>query len=115
MRAATFRRLALELPGAEEVETWETATFRVRKKVFAMFSDKERDVWVKSTGDEQAALVEMRPDTFFVPPYVGPNGWIGVRVSKIDAQEAGELLTEAWRMTAAKRAVAAFDLEEGLG
>ena len=69
----------------------------------------------ESTGDEQAALVEMRPDTFFVPPYVGPNGWIGVRVSKIDAQEAGELLTEAWRMTAAKRAVAAFDLEEGPG
>ena len=68
--------------------------------------------WVKSTGDEQAALVEMRPDTFFVPPYVGPNGWIGVRVSKIDAEEAGELLTEAWRMTATKRAVAAYDGEQ---
>jgi hypothetical protein len=115
MRAATFRRLALELPGAEEVETWETATFRVRRKIFAMFSDKERDAWVKSTGDEQAALVEMRPDAFFVPPYVGPNGWIGLRVSKVDAEEARELLIEAWRMTATKRAVTAFDLEEGLG
>jgi hypothetical protein len=113
MRAGTFRRLALGLPGAEEIETWETATFRVRSKIFAMFSDRERDAWVKSTGDEQAALVEMQPETFFVPPYVGPKGWVGVRVSKLDAQEARELLTEAWRMTAAKRAVAAFDEEEG--
>ena len=55
----------------------------------------------------------MRPETFFVPPYVGPKGWVGVRVSKLDAQEARELLTEAWRMTAAKRAVAAFDEEQG--
>ena len=109
MRASTFRRLALELPGAEEVETWETATFRVRKKIFAMFSDREREAWVKSTGDEQAALVEMQPDTYFVPPYVGPNGWVGLRVSRVDRDEARELLTEAWRMTATKRAVSAFD------
>jgi hypothetical protein len=113
MRAATFRRLALELPGAEEVETWETATFRVRRKIFAMFSDRERDAWVKSTGDEQAALVEMRPEAFFVPAYVGPNGWIGLRVSKVDAEEGRELLIEAWRLTATKRAVGAFDEEQG--
>ena len=111
MRAATFRRLALALPGAEEIETWETATFRVRKKIFAMFSEHERDAWVKSAGDEQAALVEMRPDTFFVPPYVGSKGWVGVRVSKLDAKEAEELLTEAWRMTATIRTVTAFDEE----
>jgi len=49
MRAATFRRNALSLPGAEEIETWETATFRVRGKIFAMFSDRERDAWIKTT------------------------------------------------------------------
>jgi hypothetical protein len=113
MRAATLRRLALDLPGAEEIETWETATFRVRNKIFAMFSDRERDAWIKSAADEQAALVEMRPDTFFVPPYVGPKGWVGVRVAKVDAAEARELLIEAWRMTATRRAVAAFDEERG--
>ena len=113
MRAATFRGLALELPGAEEIETWETATFRVRKKIFAMFSDRERDAWVKSTGDEQAALVEMQPDSYFVPPYVGPRGWVGLRIAKVDREEARELLIEAWRMTATRRAVAAFDEEQG--
>jgi hypothetical protein len=113
MRAATFRRIALSLPGAEEVETWESATFRVHGKIFAMFSDRERDAWVKSTADEQAALVEMQPDAFFVPPYVGPKGWIGLRVAKVARDEAAEFLAEAWRMTAGKRAVAAFDAERG--
>jgi hypothetical protein len=113
MRAATFRRLALELPGAEEIETWETATFRVRSKIFAMFSDREREAWIKATSDEQAALVEMQPESYFVPPYVGPKGWIGLRVAKSDREEARELLIEAWRMTATKRAVAAFDEERG--
>jgi hypothetical protein len=111
MRAATLRRIALSLPEAEEIETWETATFRVRRKIFAMFSDRERDAWVKSTSEDQAALVEMHPDMFFVPPYVGPKGWIGLRVAKVGSQEASELVTEAWRMTAPKRVVAAFDGE----
>ena len=113
MRQDTVRRFALTLPEAEERETWETATFRVRSKIFMMFSEEERHAWVKSTHDEQRALVAQDADTFFVPPYVGPNGWIGLRVSKVDAKEGRELLIEAWRMTATKRAVGAFDEEQG--
>jgi hypothetical protein len=109
MRAAALRKAALGLPEAEEIETWETATFRVRGKIFAMFSDHERDCWIKSTHDEQAALTSMQPEAFFVPPYVGPKGWIGVRVARADTDEVRELLTEAWRMTAPKRLLHAFD------
>lgn len=109
MRRATVRTLALSLPGAEERETWGTATFRVRSKIFAMFTDDERDIWVKTTHDEQRALTAMDPDTFFVPPYVGPSGWVGARVGRADRHEMRELLIEAWRMTAPKRAVKAFD------
>jgi hypothetical protein len=113
MRAATLRRAALALPEAQEIETWDTATFRIHGRIFAMFSDHERDVWIKSTHDEQAALTSMQPGVFFVPPYVGPNGWIGARVSKADAQEIAELVTEGWRMTAPKRLVRAFDEDHG--
>jgi hypothetical protein len=109
MRADTLRRFALSLPEAEERETWGTATFRVRSKIFAMFSEQERHAWVKSTFDEQRALVAMFPDTFFVPPYVGPSGWVGVVISKVVAQEMRELVTEAWRMTAHKELVQAHD------
>ena len=66
MRAETRRdaqtgRLALALPEAEERETWETATFRVRNKIFLMFSEQERHAWIKSTHDEQRALSRRIP------------------------------------------------------
>jgi hypothetical protein len=109
MQARTVRRIALSLPETEERETWETATFRVRNKIFVMFSDQERELWIKSDIDEQRALTEMDPETFFVPPYVGPSGWVGVRIRTVDRDELGELVTEAWRLTAPKRLVAAFD------
>jgi hypothetical protein len=111
MRAATVRSIALSLPEAEERETWETATFRVRNKIFTMFDEKERHLWIKSTHDEQQALIAMDPDAFFFPSYVGSKGWIGVVVSKADRGEVQDLITEAWRLTAPKRMVATFDQE----
>jgi hypothetical protein len=109
MQKNTVRRMALALPDAVEQETWGTPTFRVRRKIFVMFSDEQREAWVKSTHDEQRALTQMNPETFFVPPYVGPSGWIGVRFRTVDRDEMRELITEAWRMTAPKRLVDAFD------
>ena len=58
---------------------------------------------------EQRALTQTDPVTFFVPPYVGPSGWVGVRIRTVDRDELDELVTEAWRLTAPKRLVAAFD------
>ena len=113
MRCDAVRRIALSMPEAEERETWETATFRVRNKIFVMFSDKERHLWVKSTHDEQSALVAMDDETFFVPPYVGPSGWVGVVINRVDPGEMRELITEAWRMTAPKRLVRSFDEDTG--
>jgi hypothetical protein len=101
MRASTVRSFALGLPEVEERETWETATFRVRGKIFAMFSEHERH--------EQIALTSMEPETYFVPPYVGSRGWIGAVLAKADRGEVEDMLTEAWRMTAPKRLVANAD------
>jgi len=115
VRVATVRRLALALPGAAEQETWDTPTFRVRGKIFAMLADSAKEIWIKSTHDEQRALTQMDPDTFSVPPYVGPSGWVGARLSTVDRDELEELLTEAWRMTAGVRAVEAFDAEQEAG
>jgi len=112
MRRDTVRRFALTLPEAEERETWETATFRVRSKIFMMFSEREHHAWIKSTHDEQRALVAGDPETFFVPPYVGPSGWVGVVIRTVERDEMEELVTEAWRLTAPKRLLSAFDAEE---
>ena len=99
----------MSLPEAEERETWGTPTFRVRNRIFAMFAEGGDELWIKSTHDEQRALVAMDPGTYFPPAYVGPSGWVGVRYSRADRSEVEELLIEAWRMTAPKRLLAAFD------
>lgn len=109
IRASTVRAFALSLPETEEKETWETATFRVRSKIFLMFSEQERHAWIKSIHDEQRALIAMDADAWFAPPYVGPSGWVGAVLSKTDGDEVRELIVEAWRMTAPKRLVATFD------
>jgi hypothetical protein len=114
VRAATVRKHALSLPDAQEREAWGEATFRVRNKIFLMLTEGERHAWCKNHHDEQRALVSMDPDTFFVPSFVGPSGWIGVRLSRVDRAEMHELLIEAWRLTAPKRAVKAFDDEHGI-
>jgi hypothetical protein len=111
MRAATVRTTALALPEAEERETWGEATFRVRDKIFLMLDPDGKRASVKSTHDEQAALLAQDPETFFRPDYVGVHGWIGVVVARAEREEMRELITEAWRMTAPKRLVKAFDEE----
>ena len=59
-----------------------------------------------------ASPVQLDSETFFIPPYVGPSGWVGVRFRTVNRDEMRELVTEAWRMTAPKRLVAAFDEDE---
>jgi len=57
----------------------------------------------------QRLMVDAAPERFFVPPYVGPSGWIGVWLDgNIDWAELQDLLRDAWRMTAPKKLVAAL-------
>jgi hypothetical protein len=109
VKAATVRGWALAFPEVEERETWKTATFRVHDKIFVMFSEHERHAWIRSSGDEQRALVAMDPEAWFVPPYVGPKGWVGAVLAKADRGELEELVLEAWRLTAPARLVDAYD------
>ena len=107
--ADELRRAALSLPEAEERETWGHPTFRVRDKMFATLSDAGRPAVVKTTKDEQIALVAATPETFGVPSYVGRHGWVSIQLATVDPVELRELLVEAWRLTAPKRLVAAYD------
>ena len=109
-----LRKLCLALPEAHEVEAWGTPTFRVRNKLFAMYADADSHhgdgragVWCKAAPGNQALMVRDAPDRFFVPPYVGPSGWIGVWLDgDTDWKDLAELLRDSWRLTAPKRLLA---------
>ncbi len=106
-----LRRLCLALPDAHEAEAWGTPTFRVRNKLFAMYAaptthhaDGREAVWLKAARGNQAVMVAAAPTRFFIPPYVGPSGWVGVHLDgRADWAELGELLRDAYCLTAPKK------------
>ncbi len=90
------------------------------RKTFASFDDHHHGadrvaVWVKSTFDEQELRVEADPETFFVPPYLGPSGWVGMRLDRDpDWEMVEELLEDGYRMVAPKRAITALEARSGI-
>lgn len=109
------RKLCLSLPEAHEVEAWGEPTFRVKNKLFATYAaadnhhgDGRQAVWCKAAAVNQRLMVEAAPDRFFVPPYVGPSGWVGVYLDgETDWTGLRELLWDAWRLTAPRKLLAA--------
>jgi hypothetical protein len=105
---AQLRRTALSFPEAEEIETWGEATFRVRRKMFCIMGSDGKRASVKATLESQAELLAAS-DVYGVAPYVGRHGWVVLDVRRADAGEVAELLEDAWRLTAPKTVVRAFD------
>jgi predicted DNA-binding protein (MmcQ/YjbR family) len=109
---ARLRSICLALPEAQEKIAWGDPTFRVRDKIFAMEKrgDGRNSMWCKAPPGSQATLVGADPETFFVPPYVGPKGWIGMRLDREpDWNEVAEIVRRSYRMTAPKKLSAVLD------
>lgn len=88
----------------------EHSTFAVRGKRFAYFWADHHDdgrvaLIAKAPRGAQADLVEHDPERFFVPPYLGPSGWVGLRleVGEPDWAEVEQILRVAYREQAPAR------------
>jgi predicted DNA-binding protein (MmcQ/YjbR family) len=108
-----LREICLVLPEAEERETWELPTFRVRDKIYAMYVEDEEDrpgIWCKAPPGNQTHLVEADPDRFFVPPYVGHKGWIGMHLDRrVTWHEVAVIVERSYRMTVPKKLLKGFE------
>ncbi len=107
-----LRTFCLALPEATEQGGVGDPTFRVHDKIFAMRHavDGRMSIWCKAPPGAQPALVGSAPERFFVPPYVGCHGWVGVWFDgEIDWDELADLVEESYRMTAPKRLIARLD------
>ena len=109
------RRIALALPETTESSDPNPAhsAFKVRDKTFCWFlnnhhADGRIALVMKGLPGGQGVLVDADPARFFVPPYVGHKGWIGLRLDlpDVDWDQVEMLLSEAWRATAPKRLAA---------
>jgi len=110
---ARVRRICLALPDATEKIAWGAPTFRVRDKLFVMFlnnhhGDGRVAIWCHAPSGAQQTLVTAEPRHYFVPPYVGPGGWLGVRLDQgLDWSIVASLIAEAYGQVAPKRLLGA--------
>ena len=106
-----LRKMCLSFPETFEKTSHGEPTFWVGKKMFATFADARNHhgggrhaVWCKATPMTQDLLVSRAPDCYFVPPYVGPSGWVGIYLDRTpDWAAVAERLGDAYRLAAPKR------------
>ena len=102
----TLRALCLALPETTERRSHGEPTWFVRgEKTFVTYADRHHDdrlaFWCAAPAGDQEAMVSAEPDKFFVPPYVGHRGWLGVRLDvPVDWDQIGDIVTDAYRVIA---------------
>jgi hypothetical protein len=81
--------------------------FKVSKKIFAYYAyDHHGDGMIaflcKAPPGEQGRLVQEDPARYFVPPYVGPKGWVGLRLDtpRVNWRDVKNLAFAAYFLTA---------------
>ena len=107
-----IRAICMSLPEAAEKLSHGSPAFFIEKgKVYAYYwhnhhGDGHTSVIVKTSGrEEQAMLVEMDPDFYHVPPYLGPSGWIAMELNgeATDWDRVGDRIAMSWEMVAPRR------------
>ena len=107
-----LRSVCLALPETTERPSHGAPSFFVRdKKCFLMVLDDHHGdgrfaIWCAAPAGDQQLLVDADAERFFVPPYVGHRGWLGVRLDRgLDWDELAGIVEDAYCTVAPKRLV----------
>lgn len=97
------------LPGTQDEARGDHVIYRVRGKVFAYFLDDHHgdgivSVCVKGELGEHTDRARREPERFYLPAYIGPRGWFGLRLDRgrVDWREVREIVARSYRLTAPK-------------
>jgi hypothetical protein len=112
--AVTYEQVrdwVLALPGGREVmvESWGHPTLRVGDRMFATGAADSPTITVKASTEDQAELIASAPETYSVAAYLGRYGWVRVELANADPDVLRQVVVDAWRRTAPKRLVRAYD------
>ena len=102
-----LRAICLALPETSERLSHGAPSFFIReKKCFLMLLDDHHGdghfaIWCAALPGDQQLLVDADPAKFFVPPYVGHRGWLGVRLNEgVDWDELAGIVEDAFASVA---------------
>jgi hypothetical protein len=114
-RFARLATICLGLPEATANGEQHTA-FLVRGRTFAYHlvdhhGDGRFALCCKAPAGENARLAAAEPARFFVPPYIGPKGWLGLDLdfAGADWNEIEHLVRASYRLVAPKSLAARVD------
>lgn len=108
-----IRRLALNMPGAFEQESYGgRPSWRTKARMFAWIREDPEAlvVWVESEEDKRA-LISAEPDKFFTTSHYDGHPIVLVRLDAVDIDEAREIIIESWRLRAPQRLVQRWEAE----
>jgi predicted DNA-binding protein (MmcQ/YjbR family) len=115
-RLVRFSKICLALPEATRSYEGRHAAFLARKRNFAYYLDNHHGdgivaIACKVAPGENADLAARDPARFYLPAYIGPRGWVALRLDtgslgSLDWDEIAELAVDSYRLIAPKRLAA---------
>lgn len=109
VRLKRLSAICLSLPEAQRNDQNGHAAFLVRKKTFAYYLNNHHGDGIVSLAckvlpGDNALLAAASPEKFYLPAYIGPRGWVALRLDtpEVDWDEVGELVSHSYRLTAPK-------------
>jgi hypothetical protein len=101
-----------KLPDVEEGTWFRTPCLRVRKKSFCRMKEDGETLVVRVVDlEDKEALLRSDPGVFFTTPHYDGYAYVLVRLERADPAQLAELIEDAWRLSAPKRVLAAYDAE----
>ena len=110
------REVCLWFPETQEIPSRGSPDFRVAGKTFATYvinhhGDGRVALWLRSPPGAQELYADSEPEHYFVPPYVGPRGWLGVDLnSGLKWPTIAERVREAYVTVAPKKLSETLDV-----
>ena len=116
-RLVRLTKICLLLPETTRQLLGSHASFLVRKRIFAYFLNNHHGdgivaVTAKVLPGDNEALAAAQPARFYLPAYIGPRGWVALRLDagKVDWEEVRDLVVTSYRLIAPKRLAAGLRL-----
>jgi len=100
----SFRKLAMSFPDATEEPHFEKISFRINKKIFATFDEKNNRAVLKLNEIDQSVFCASSEMIFYpIPNKWGKQGWTIVELSKVKPEMFEDALKQSYETVITKK------------